>query len=577
MGKHAAPNGDVPDRGSVQLPHGRRRTDVAASGRPTDLDPSDSPTAPNRSRADRRRDGLLDAGEDPGRRRPAQPRPVPPGTPRTGAPGSARPAVPASPPAAAAGTPRGGGPARPAAPVRPVPAPPVPVPVGSAPAPAPAAPVSARPGPAPARPAARPRSPEPAPQTRLRLPVPPPAAAEPAAPAAPRTTVAPFQAVPTPDSGGDGPTAEPAGRAEALGRDPVDPEVLGRSPGHAIRPEAAGTGPGGSPVPTAHPAEPGPGAEPSWRSGSPSAAPGYRDWTSPSRTRDQAPPDQALLDQAPPATTAIPDRPAGARRAVAPATAAIPDRAPAGRGLADDEDDERADPSPDRDRVARSGPDTGSSTGVVGGRAAARAERQAAEAERRRAARRSGAPAPRTDEDGDGRRGTGVRRAATGLLAVAVIALVVLGVYSFTSPQAEEAARARAAEAAPTSSAVAAPSSVLPPLEVSPLPPVDAAAATPVRVPVTVLNATGVPGLAAAIVAQLGTQGWQSPGVGQYQGGDVAVTTVYYAEGDETQRQAALQLMEQFPQITGPGVRFFDVPDVAEPGLVVVATGEWRP
>jgi hypothetical protein len=92
-----------------------------------------------------------------------------------------------------------------------------------------------------------------------------------------------------------------------------------------------------------------------------------------------------------------------------------------------------------------------------------------------------------------------------------------------------------------------------------------------------VLNATGITGLAAEVADALGEQGWESQGVGQYQGGDVAVTTVYVTEGDEQQQQAALQLMEQFPDITGPATRFFEVPGVADPGLVVVTTGEWRP
>ncbi|HYX95005.1 MAG TPA: hypothetical protein VE823_08050, partial [Geodermatophilus sp.] len=56
------------------------------------------PTAPNRSRADRRRDGLLEAGEDPGRRRPPQGRPVPPAAP----PRAAAPARVVAPARAAA-------------------------------------------------------------------------------------------------------------------------------------------------------------------------------------------------------------------------------------------------------------------------------------------------------------------------------------------------------------------------------------------------------------------------------------------------------------------------------------------
>jgi hypothetical protein len=400
----------------------------------------------------------------------------------------------------------------------------------------------------------------------MRLPVPPSAAAapaEPAPPAAPRTTVAPFQAVPTPDSGDESAPADwPA-------------ETPRRRAADRVRPWSGDAAAAGTASRTRYPADAQPDDEPTWSAGpSPAvapvrgAAPGYGDWTSPSRTRDERP-------VPPPATEAIPDRtPAGSSRPAAPATEAIPDRTPARDDdeYDDDryEDDEYADDRfDDEDRLDDDrGPDTGSSTGVVGGRAAFRAERQAAEAERLRAVRAA------RQEDA---RGSGVRRAAVGLLAVAVVALVVLGVYSFASPEAQEASRGATTEPTPTTSAPpAVPSSALPPLDVQPLPPVDAAVA-PVRAPVTVLNATGVSGLAGDVAAELTGGGWESAGVGEYQGADVATTTVYYTEGDQAQYDAAVQLVQQFPEISGPAVRFFEVPDVEAPGLVVVTTGEWLP
>jgi hypothetical protein len=42
------------------------------------------------------------------------------------------------------------------------------------------------------------------------------------------------------------------------------------------------------------------------------------------------------------------------------------------------------------------------------------------------------------------------------------------------------------------------------------------------------------------------------------------------------QQQAAAQLVEQFPDVSGPVPRYFEL-DEAAPGLVVVATGNWRP
>jgi uncharacterized protein (DUF169 family) len=92
-----------------------------------------------------------------------------------------------------------------------------------------------------------------------------------------------------------------------------------------------------------------------------------------------------------------------------------------------------------------------------------------------------------------------------------------------------------------------------------------------------VLNSTAINGLAADVGEQFSAGGWEVVGTAAYPGSDVAVTTVYFTEGDVQQEQAATQLIEQFPDLTGPAPRFFDVPGVASPGLVVVTTGNWRP
>ena len=217
-------------------------------------------------------------------------------------------------------------------------------------------------------------------------------------------------------------------------------------------------------------------------------------------------------------------------------------------------------------------------------RQAREAERQAMESERRKAARRAGvsraalraADGDRTDDGAPARRG----RTGLLLLATVVVALVVLGVYSFTGPGAEEAGSTTAPTSTPTPAPVSvpAPTGVLPPLSVEPLPPVAEVPSTPVRLPVTVLNATDVGGLAADAAEAFEAQGWQTDGIGEYDGSEVAVTTVFVTAGDEQQQQSAIQLMEAFPGVVGgPAERFFDVPDVADPGLVVVLTGEWRP
>jgi len=93
-----------------------------------------------------------------------------------------------------------------------------------------------------------------------------------------------------------------------------------------------------------------------------------------------------------------------------------------------------------------------------------------------------------------------------------------------------------------------------------------------------VLNSTEITGLAAKIAETVVASGWESPGVGAYTAGDVAASTVFFTEGDETQRQAAVQLKDQFPQLQGPAPRFFELPpDLPAPGLIIVATGDWQP
>jgi hypothetical protein len=84
--------------------------------------------------------------------------------------------------------------------------------------------------------------------------------------------------------------------------------------------------------------------------------------------------------------------------------------------------------------------------------------------------------------------------------------------------------------------------------------------------------------MAAQVAAALEAGGWQTPGVGTYLADDIATSTVFYTEGDETQRQAAESLKAQFPQLQSAAPRFFEVPaDVAAPGLVVVLTAQWQP
>jgi hypothetical protein len=279
------------------------------------------------------------------------------------------------------------------------------------------------------------------------------------------------------------------------------------------------------------------------------SSPAYGDWTKPSRAGEESEFDG--------------DAGGAPRLRSARDAAADLERPSAGRGRRSSEDFDDAPP-----------PVRGPASGPVGGRAAQRAERQAADVARRKAAKRNGTPLPEALEDEDEPRRP--RRVIKGLLAMTVVALGVLGVYSYASPQTQDAA-AQAAAGSLSADTVATPTGALPALPTQPVQ-VTPVVTAPVKAPVTVLNATNVNGLAAKVATSLNGAGWETPGVGAYTAGDVAASTVFFTQGDETQRQAAVQLVNAFPQLQGPTPRFFQLPaNVTAPGLVVVLTGDWKP
>lgn len=433
---------------------------------------------------------------------------------------------------------------------------------------------------------------------RARLPLPP----VPASVGGPRTSAAPFRAVPAPELPGgpagdgrlsDGPL-DHAVRMSGRGVTPVLPRPARSWPDD--EPALVSTGPGL----TASGAR---GSGPAPRlprqatpAGSPS--PAYGDWTKPSRPSEpldvhfsadfsaDAPGRMGLRVPVAPATTAIPERPANRRMAddesfdSAEFDRAEFDRAGFGGAAFDNREFDSAEfDAPLSDEypahVGTRGPGTGSGSG----RAAMRAQRQAADLARRKAAKRNGEPVGvPDDEDGAGRR---PRRVLLGLVAMVVVALGVLGVYTVVSPGTEEAGAG--SSAAQTSAPGAARSTaVLPPLQTEELQldvaqETAAAPVAPVHAPVTVLNATDVNGLAAQVSETIEAGGWETSGVGTYLADDVTTTTVFYTEGDDLQRQAAESLKAQFPQLQTTAVRSFEVPaDVTAPGIVVVLAAEWQ-
>jgi hypothetical protein len=336
----------------------------------------------------------------------------------------------------------------------------------------------------------------------------------------------------------------------------------------------------------------------------PGESPVYGDWTKPSGPGRVPSAPVPPLPPVPPAplTSAIPDRDLSGRDGSADLDRFEDDRFDDGLDddrLGDDRfdgrvqhdrhdddrfddrfDDRYDDERHDRDHVddgdlATPGPVTGT---VVGGRAALRAEREAREAARVAAETARRKAAGDLDDDRPRR----PRRLLKGLVAVAAVGAVVLGVYTVASPGTEEtgATNSVTPSSSPTTAPTSAPevTAALPELDTEPSVAESSAPAAPVRVPVTVLNSTDIDGLAAGISEVIEAKGWQTAKPGGYPKDDVAVSTVFFTEGDEKQRQAALQLVEQFPELAGPVVRFFEVPDVVEaPGLVVVAAGDWKP
>jgi hypothetical protein len=160
-------------------------------------------------------------------------------------------------------------------------------------------------------------------------------------------------------------------------------------------------------------------------------------------------------------------------------------------------------------------------------------------------------------------------------VAVVVVALVVLGVWTFSSPVQETALETSPTTGEQTATSAPAPESG--PASAAATPEAPAAPAAPARAPVTVVNSTAITGLAGAIAEQVAAGGWQTLEPATFEATDVAITTVYYTEGDAVQQAAGAELVAQFPDISGPAPRFFEVPGVPAPGLVVVATGNWRP
>lgn len=89
-------------------------------------------------------------------------------------------------------------------------------------------------------------------------------------------------------------------------------------------------------------------------------------------------------------------------------------------------------------------------------------------------------------------------------------------------------------------------------------------------VPVRVLNNSKIKGLADRAAVRFRAGGWPVPQTGNYRGGTIATTTVYYAPG---QRASAERFARQFG-IPRVAPRFAGIP---VPGMTVIVTRDYRP
>lgn len=158
--------------------------------------------------------------------------------------------------------------------------------------------------------------------------------------------------------------------------------------------------------------------------------------------------------------------------------------------------------------------------------------------------------------DGSDQSATGSRRPATSTLPGS----------SPTSPTGPASPTA----APPSTGAPVAPPPITPPPITTP----DAGPGTgdATRGAVRVYNNSTLRGLAVRAAEDIRAAGWPVREVGNYSGGTIPTTTVYY--GDESQRSAADALGERFGMRTEPR---FDGIRGATPGLIVIVTNDYSP
>lgn len=185
------------------------------------------------------------------------------------------------------------------------------------------------------------------------------------------------------------------------------------------------------------------------------------------------------------------------------------------------------------------------------------------------------------------------------LLAVAGVALLVIGLITLRGRSPEDGNRppgaapgssTSAAPSAPstrppgasstapatTGPATTAPTTTATPTTTAPAPsgrPSGPAGSTAPRVPVTVLNNSKVTGLGERVADQARGKGWPVSLVGNF-AGRIPVTTIYFTPGDAAGQRAAQQFAAEFPAVRRVFPRYEGLPPTPA-GIVLVVTRDW--
>ena len=177
-------------------------------------------------------------------------------------------------------------------------------------------------------------------------------------------------------------------------------------------------------------------------------------------------------------------------------------------------------------------------------------------------------------------------RLVGGVLALAGIALLVLGLLALRGGGDDSPPAAAPTSTAPASPTSSSPSTVAPTTEVTaqptsrpttvvPPPPTPSTAEPSglARAPLTVLNNSTVAGLADRAAAAAERRGWDVAQVGNF-AGRLPVTTAYFTPGDAASERAARQLAVEFPQVGQVLPRYAGLPPTPA-GIVLVVTRDW--